>query len=426
MKLSVRRILTGCLACLLSLWLVGCQSQDSPERPWDGDLYLRLQVSTLEDRDHKTRGYEDAIGDAEKMQTLRVIIVDNGNVSNGNEDTNAGNSQKGVVLYNRYVDFSSKPVMSYSDDEKLKFKVDFSRNLRIYLIANEAGLPDNIRTVLTAPSLSEGWLYTENLLEDLVISVPTAGDPAIDNSGTDVKPIPMSEFFDVETKEKPENITLESELTETKQFFITRALSKFSFVIKKEIVDEDSETGDKVVEYPLAVKSIKISGLSSESYLLPNNTVYSKEKYDPEGNDDEGRTIESFDVPESATIGEYVFSIPDNLDTNNELNYSYAPKLYFAESKGIVAPESNEDESEGENESSQGIFQCSILLAGENEYLPPVTLPNLPALPRNTHVIVKIKLSLHEIKFKVTVAPWEPGGRAEIDVTEEKNEEISN
>ena len=379
-----RKIWQISLILLLTLWLGGCSTQydGDEQKPWDGNLNLLLNITSGDSGKSISRAvdyFQQTTIAAEKMQSLRVIIVNNGN-RDGSEDPYSGQ-----IVYNRYIDIESQPGLSISGDPDLRFKVDFSKKYRIYLIANEAGIPEErIREKLTS-TFAQGWFYPseEEQLEDLIISAEDAGNPILDNvDPNSATPIPMTERYEITTIDKPEVITEES-LTQEESFFITRAASKFSFILKKGTIDTD---------YNNFIKSIKLTGLGTKEYLLPNNATYDPPIEEESSNEDGGREITGFEIPADNPVGEYPFVLPEavNVAELSDEGYSFAPELYFPESKGN--PEKDK-------------FQCSISFDGET-FLAPVTLPNLNLLPRNTHAIITITVNGHDLEAVATVYPY--------------------
>lgn len=376
------------LAALL-LTVTGCiydKELESCTAYYDGDLSLLLNVSVLDSggnvvasRASRADDYEFELPDlaTEKLQTLRVIIV---------------KDKDKVIVHNRFERFS-EPDNSIST---LRFKVEFSTAYTIYLIGNEAGLSEINYEELFNTALQVGKTYeSESLesLESLTLDANYAGAPIIDNEGEkQVLPIPMSEKFKVTTIERPLQGPEENVLTMEKSFFLTRAASKFTFNFYK--------SADYTNVNPMSVKKVKITGLGKNEYLLPNGTVYNPDKELESENIYGGRLITDFKVPDGTPLGEYEFTLPDLGDVskfpvagNGVSDKTFSPQLYFPESLGNTGADK---------------FQCSISFDGET-YLPLVTLPNLPILPRNTHVIVNVTIGNNNaLLLNVKVQPWVP------------------
>lgn len=387
MTLTERKIWHLPLLLLLAFWLGGCSMHDDMDDIDPGsDFYLLLNVHSGDSNMGLTRAealgitYEQATEGRELMNTLRVIIV---------------NQETQIVAHN---DFIKLPEASTFKDG-LKYKVDLNTDYKVYLIANEEGVP-NYLTLLKDIKIGES--YPDNELEDIVIGSEEGGQPIINDTSAEL-PVPMTEIFDIHTS--PSKATSSAnEVIQNETFFITRAASKFSFYF---FVSEDFKLLDSNEEQ-LSIKSVKINGLGKNEYLFPNDTYYTPGK-------DADRTsikreITAFRIPtEDNGIGAYTFELPtpfklkdmptkpENFNSNDptagltdEEVRKYIPLLYFPESKGNAA----------------GNLECTISFDGEN-YLPPVPLPNLPhKLPRNTHVVVVITLNGQTLDVSVDIQPF--------------------
>lgn len=97
-------------------------------------------------------------------------------------------------------------------------------------------------------------------------------------------------------------------------------------------------------------------------------------------------------------MGECVFN-PTNLnfpvDYTPGTTLTYAPQLYFPETALPVATGATAQE-----------YILAVKLSGDEEPCAEVPLPNLPSLPRNTHVKVNISLKNSDVKCTVDVVPY--------------------
>ncbi len=404
---------------LLALWAGGCSSDDPSggSQLWEGDLCLLLDVRAIDGDGSATRadeiGFEKSSLPTEGIHSLRIIMVNK-------TDTRF----KDRIVHN-YYSVGEIP-------ENIKFKVDFDTRYRIYLIANEDGIPgyeEALKDIFTK-RLLVGNTYPDNILENLELTSTTPGMPIIDNTevnenATDIPAsayIPITESDEITTEKRPASLqqcSLDEDndlIILSRKLFITRAASKFSFYFYKKTQDN----GDDWTHNELKISQIKITGLGEREYLFPYNTSYSPTKYDQNSLE---RQITSFMLPgEGSTTGpknntgDYKFDLPTPWlirdfeekplnfdDQGNEIGVTladldkcknvFSPQLYFPDSKG-----------------TDGKFQCAIILDGENgeEFFDAKPLPNLSTLPRNTHVKVVITISMqtHEIEATVTLVPY--------------------
>ena len=200
-------VLLSAAVCLL----YACRSSENPVvdlEPEDTDVMLCLNVSVSNSAEIYRPGtrtatnspdgnytFEPPVWVYERMNTLRIIIVRPDN----------------TVEYNRLETLPSTE--GTTDFEQLLFKVatdqgvtdEKNPNIRIekkhiYLIANEASIPDeNIRKSLV--DLTEGNRFTLSDAEDMIVSKQwsTGAIPFIDNSGDGPKKfIPMTQIFDID------------------------------------------------------------------------------------------------------------------------------------------------------------------------------------------------------------------------------------
>lgn len=390
MTLTEHKIWHMPLILLLAFWLGGCSMQYEGEEPGvkTNDYFLILNVHIGDVNRGFTRAasgnglvFDHDVSDRELMNTLRVIIV---------------NRHTRKIAHN---DFIILPEAS-TIKEGLKYKVDFDTDYRVYLIANEEGLPD-YQTMMFY-DLEVGKDYSENLLEEKVIGSLTPGQPMIFDSQPELC-IPMTESFDIKTAPKNTTPDESNEVIQNEKFFITRATTKFSFYFFRGKDSKPMES-DKLV-----IDKVKISGLGQNEYLFPYNTDYYPSKESDKISMD--RYITDFQLPEENNYtGEYVFDLPTDFDVSklperpNDFDpdnptdglevsqiFKYIPELYFPESKGNA---------------SGNRFECTISY-GDDKYLSPVVLPNLPhRLPRNTHVVVIITVNGVSIDVDVDIQPF--------------------
>lgn len=372
MMMRIRNNLSVLLLLMALFYLSGCSHGSEPDNigeQWEGGLSLVLDIGVVEPGSFPTRAFdeisypEQATLNEEKMRSLRVIIVDT------NMDT---------VAHNELHPFDD-PGLGASD---LRFKLEFSTQYKIFLIANEAGLPDDVVNLLKVTA-AKGKGNVINSLKNCVLT----GTKLIDNMGIeDHKPIPMSEIYDLLTVDAPSLVSENVKVEMKRRYFITRAASKFSFRFLKK---EGYTAGDN----NLAIQSIKIYGLGDKEFLFPTSTTYEPAK--DVSSASQGREITEFSVPSGAVANEFTFTPPSPISIKDVTASGtlYSPLYYFSESKG----------------NALGKLSCSISYDGIN-YLPAQELPNLPhALPRNTHVIVQVTLGNDgALLYEVQVLPWVP------------------
>ena len=380
MNRVTRKILQMLLLALVLPGVSGCSSHSDEPALWQGELYLQLSVSVLDADRELSRSasraneiyYELPDLDTEKLQTLRIIIA---------------RADNDVIVYNDYQELST-PRLEVAG---MRYLVDFSTKYNIYLVGNEISLPEDSREMIQ--NLEEGTGIQTHLLDEIVLTADAPGGYILNNEVADNKrAVPMSEKFEVTTYARPQTGQEFSINTIEKDLFVTRSVSKFSFNFYK--------SEDYAEDNTLEIKAVRIYGLGEKEFFIPKDTKYSPDKDLPSDNQYNGRLITEFAVPLNNASGDYTFdgfspvkvsslTTPDDPSTVTKVCFS--PEIYFPETRG---------------RSRDDGFMCSISFDGES-YLKPVELPNLLALPRNTHVVVNITInSRREIKCEVDLVPY--------------------
>lgn len=373
----------------LAFCLSGCVSEepdglhpDNGSHDQTAQAFLSLRVSVnnpLAEKDTRAGGYDFDLPSevCELIGTLRVIVV---------------SGATGNVEVNRLYDFGSNGCQQFTTD---RFPVTANDRKRIYLYAN---VDDTMLTLPEGASafgeLPAGTPYPD-AMDEIRLSAP--GSVCIDNSGERKRFIPMSESFIFEVGEP-----LESGDAYTGEFFLTRALSKFTFQI-----DPESD-----LESDLRISEITIHDMTDTGWLLPHATVYNPAKYIPSTEKYEGRVITAFATPSGLRRNDFIVTLPDNAlvwrgSDRPATAPSYSPGLYFTES---AAPEKGFRISvKARDLKSTGADGKPLEID-----LGTGVLDNLPSLPRNTHAVVRMRLTGHAVKMQVDLVPYksvvlEPG-----------------
>ena len=372
-------IIYGSLMLAAGVFAGGCSSSslsepDEPKiDPSSGNVYLTLNVRPMESvsstragvyEENDTIGFEIPATQYEKMRSLRVIIV----------------RPDGSVETNRLANVGSTHL---PDPNDMTFLVKGGEAKRIYLFANESSVPYDFSAI------AEGSVFPREQVEGIELT-RVSGKPLYDNNGKPYIPqpgedakagsyIPMSEVFDINVK-KP---VTDEDLYQTADMFVTRAAVKVSF--------EFNAVPDLAVS-EFHISSITVDGISDKEYLLPRNTVYKPSKYTSTDYTLGGRFITSYSLPSDSQLDEYTFEIPEKSLTAGSTAQTYIPYIYLPES-----PERSYKVKIGFKtpESPDAVIYSTY------------TLPNLPALPRNTHV--KVSMTMYaplKIDMQVNIMPY--------------------
>lgn len=344
-----------------------------------GSVSSRAQngtIITIPDDDNYF-GKEDS--KFELIHTLRVIIV--------RPNTNIVEHNKKYIL--------SDAGAAYYDD--MNFLVEGNETKRIILFANEEGVTNTDGTPFDFDQFKEGTAYNGSIVAGLQLNAAPNG-VLIDNTQEgNEKFIPMCEEHRVFVKEPlhPEDYDQIVEVP----LFMTRAAVKFSFTF-------EAEYGEGIY-----LQDLTLNGVANTEYFMPNNTVYSPAKglvtslpfdgFNRTPDDRNGHFITSYDVPGQATVSPIKFDFSDKPIALTTSPVEFSPALYFCETKKVVA-------------GSNTPYTANITILTQDvdgNLVDPYTfddvaLPNLPILPRNTHVLVHVKLTGADIACEVELVPY--------------------
>lgn len=396
------------LMTLLIASLTGC-SQDEPAQhdQKKDSVILRLAIDTglnPSSRAGKPDDFEGPSGDFEKIYTLRVILVKNGN----------------EIEANRLVRTTEtgSPV-----DDNLEFKVSTGRK-QVYLIANEASLPvpaafENLYSTATAfldGNFKVGSKFSSTDLSDWKVDLPGGTPLAYAGLYSDISGangLPLTEFFGFSVGASVDDLAYDE--TQTVHLFLTRAAAKATFNV--EVASDYQGSG-------VNITGIRLNGLNWAQYVFPKAAVYTPEKevtitpglptaVDPERD----RYMISFETPArvNAVPGASVIM---NLDTDDQIEIKAGAEgkvgpVYIPESL-IPAPDapgarfSVQVQLDG-NDTWLDAKELGVGLNVNNENKPNnILLVNgAQAIARNTHLKINIGFSSdNQITATVQLVPY--------------------
>ena len=357
------------------------------------DINVALRDASASGRSVSGRADEDPsydkVTDAEKMRTLRVILV----------------RPDGKVEHNVHLDLKNNPV----DDRygKIRLKVQGNEEKTIYLLGNEGSASVELPAVEGEVSrVSKAWgdfkpgdkFLAKEQMAGLVLSFDNVG--AFDKT----HPLPMSECHTVTLDNKglepdTENqgqdgeqaeVILKKEVT----LKITRAAVKFTY----EITNKSSQ-----IYY---LSEIRIDKSASHEYLLPNGMVY----------DNTEKEVKDFQVPELASYESFDQKYKENVKLEaNSTNPVILPSFYLPEGKYENAEDVNKDYKTSyktaitldTKDNSGEVLGDRVGNTSFGEFTLESFFPNLSALPRNTHVVVRITINdANDISWQVDLRPY--------------------
>lgn len=345
----------------LALTLAACDSKGiDPVAPGDGMVTMVISVKTIDSqpdaplsRANETY-FENPSSKFEMLNTLRYIIV----------------RPDGKVEHN-YIFGEALQASGNATDhvDYISFKVVGGEKKQVYLIANEASVPYDFSTIV------DGSVFPTDEIENIQLTASQPGQPLYDNSDlATAKFLPLSEHFEVDVKEA--SPTSDGPTYDYQTLFITRSTVKFSFTAQ--VVPASNSA--------ITLKQIIFNEIGDRQYLLPKNTEYSPAKY-PVNTDD--RMIVAYDVPAAATTAPATFDVNWQWNAGDSEGKAASPALYFPET------------------AFNGNYTATIVVNVDgNDYQYTASLPNLPSLPRNTHVKIDMTLSDESVKCQVDLAPY--------------------
>lgn len=311
--------------------------------------------------------FEDALDEYELIHQLRVIII----------------RENGEIEQNRMVTIKDGAIRY----DNLEFLVRSGEKKKIYLMANCENVDYDF------DRLKPNSAYTEPLMEDIVINAAENTNTLVDNSvnTTEMRYVPMSEVHEVRIDHPDDGMQVSD--VKIGPLFITRAAVKFSFSISA------------YYGSGLFITGITVNKIANKEFLLPKEATYFPPKEDsPIANWDGapnpdllGRFITDYTTPGAATYSSVFFTPQTPIELSPDKTVDCSPALYYCESLfndpysvSIAVAEKD----------SEGNF-------GEPINFNPVDLPNLPLLPRNTHVKINMTLGKTEIQdCEVSIVPY--------------------
>ena len=350
---------------LPALALSGCGEADTPvpgQTEREPMAYMSLSIATTEMPDQSRADYtfddpdnnyfEDPTTAYEKIHTMRFIIVD----SAGCVEHNVSVSEDNVV--------KTKPRL---------FKVKPNEEKKIYLIGNEASIPDDVMSVYS--SLQNGEEFPVDDANTAILK-SEAGQPLF----TTGQYIPMTEVFDFQIGDPQYDADGIRPVPYTATLFVTRASIKATFNL---------EVGTDYYNFnPGMLSTITLNEIADMEYLFPYNTWYEPSKVPPSG---DPRVITAFDAPKDATTAPFTV---DWIKTDNPDQRKFTTgTVYLPETKyGNLA--------------DRKYYSITLPVNGAELIADLPNLPDLQSLARNTHLLVNIKLNGRSMTCTVTVLPY--------------------
>jgi hypothetical protein len=275
------------------------------------------------------------------------------------------------------MDFQGAVQKAYMEVSDIAFKVVGPEQKKVYLFVNENSVKEDMTGAETKivnynfNTLEVGKKFPADEIADLKISLFDSYDtvPCEENLAT--ASLPMSECHTVQMPAKDHHVDL----------YVTRAAVKFTYLF-------DNQTSQ-----PYTLSQLTISKGSRLEYYMPQITYTG----DPFTND---FAVENYKVPNNFTNDYYIFGRFAPGDGSLVLpagKVTPLPSFYLLEGK-YEDPKKVVDSN-----GKQLNYSMSATLDG---VIHESYFPDVPWLPRNTHVVTVITISDHDVKWTVDVYPY--------------------
>lgn len=299
--------------------------------------------------------------DGEKIQTLRIVIV----------------RPDGTVEHNRYMDFQGAVQKAYMEVSDIAFKVVGPEQKKVYLFVNENSVKEDVTGATTKTvnydfnSLEVGKQFPAAQIADLKISLFDSYDtvPCADSPVTAA--LPMSECHTVQMPARDHHVDL----------YVTRAAVKFTYLF------------DNQTTQPYSLSQLTISRGSRLEYYMPQIT-YTGDPFTT------AFSVQNYTVPNINNNDYYIFrrfaadAQPVALAAGE---VTALGSFYLLEGKyedpGKVVDEDGRQLNYSMSATLNGIVHESYF-------------PDVPWLPRNTHVVTVVTIRDHSVNWTVDVYPY--------------------
>lgn len=299
--------------------------------------------------------------DGEKIQTLRIVIV----------------RPDGTVEHNRYMDFQGAVQKAYMEVSDIAFKVVGPEQKKVYLFVNENSVKEDVTGATTKTvnydfnSLEVGKQFPAAQIADLKISLFDSYDTIPCEEHLATASLPMSECHTVQMPAMDHHVDL----------YVTRAAVKFTYLF------------DNQTTQPYSLSQLTISRGSRLEYYMPQIT-YTGDPFTT------AFSVQNYTVPNINNNDYYIFrrfaadAQPVALAAGE---VTALASFYLLEGKyedpGKVVDEDGRQLNYSMSATLNGIVHESYF-------------PDVPWLPRNTHVVTVITIRDHSVNWTVDVYPY--------------------
>lgn len=405
-RFIISHILVVIVSAMVSAVMSGCTSDIDSPSPNETMVTLSLNISTT-DVSRRSRAditppdyTEGAATDYEKMNQLRIIIVDG----------------SGNVEHNRFYDYDNY----YYENVTHELKVTANDTKTIYLIANERAQRGDI-------SLGGDGATNEVGIVDYKFDQIEVGKPLPEGFSDYKLRLPVtSEMINNIPMSAVYKMQIGSESKQSLNFLLNRCAVKYSFNFSNQS------------SAPVRISELKIDKTATTEWFFPRvkkadgNVIMHQLEYKiVDGNmalyesstDKEAKWLTD-NLGKEYYFTEYLYS-NYSVPPENDINTPSSTSLYQTYSKKCnIKIEGSNDGTEAKSQSLPSFYLLESAWYGESEtpsdnQVYTVTLningiewqkqlENLPILARNTHVKVNVKLKFDEIQqtWEVEMEPY--------------------
>lgn len=299
--------------------------------------------------------------DGEKIQTLRIVIV----------------RPDGTVEHNRYMDFQGAVQKAYMEVSDIAFKVVGPEQKKVYLFVNENSVKEDVTGATTKTvnydfnSLEVGKQFPAAQIADLKISLFDSYDTVPCAESPVTAALPMSECHTVQMPAQDHHVDL----------YVTRAAVKFTYLF------------DNQTTQPYSLSQLTISKGSRLEYYMPQIT-YTGDPFTT------AFSVQNYTVPNINNNDYYIFrrfaadAQPVALAAGEvtALNSFYLLEGKYEDPEKVV----------GSNDKQLNYSMSATL----NGIVHESYFPDVPWLPRNTHVVTVVTIRDHSVNWTVDVYPY--------------------
>lgn len=339
------------MGCVITVMLTGCIMDDV--EPDVKMVNVSISVSLADAV--TSRAYEDAETEAEKMNTLRIVIV--------------RGEKNGIVEHNRFIDLTKTPVILHGIET---FQVLANETKYIYFFVNEKTIKFQGDDAFDF-EIKSGEDFPFETLKNAKI------DLEVENNMLQPMPtpLPMNSMYSLKVGEQDMNRT----------FWVTRASTKFTYII-----DNKNNTEN------FKLTRLEIKNQARTEHYMQHDVDDEIPVWSTETNDIL-QELESFDAPHQGAETNhysYVGDFTEGIDiiAGDEVKL---PSIYLAETKCFGDDEYGE--KEGKYYETILSFGALTSFTGQLKALPH-------QLPRNTHVVVMVTITNGDVTWEVDVFPY--------------------